>query len=110
MSSEYILRTHTQPCWFCTKACGGCSWSKNFTPIKNWVAEKVMVDRYIYEDKETIIESYKILHCPEFVDERLEYIRENITKRPYKIAEELHIGLATTKRLIRQIKLENKSI
>ena len=47
-SEFYIPKNHVQPCWYCTKACGRCSWSKNFTPIKGWVAEKVIVDTKNY--------------------------------------------------------------
>ena len=51
-----------QPCWTCSKACGKCSWSRSFTPIKGWTAEPVMV-----KDKEGDIRSYRIRKCPEFI-------------------------------------------
>ena len=51
-----------QLCWRCKNACGGCSWSRNKTPIKNWDAEP-----HIVKDKEGDIRSYKIRKCPEFI-------------------------------------------
>ena len=51
-----------QLCWRCKKACGGCSWSGNKTPIKNWDAEP-----HIVKDEEGDIRSYKIKKCPEFI-------------------------------------------
>lgn len=105
MSSEfYELKKHYQPCWDCTKACGGCTWSKDFTPIKGWVAEKHISDRVIYEGKTYIIESYKILKCPEFIDERIEFINKHPHLKAWQVAKELKIGLITVKRLMRKIK------
>lgn len=26
-------------CWTCQNACGGCSWSKSFTPVEGWDAK-----------------------------------------------------------------------
>lgn len=26
----------TSLCWDCAKACGGCSWSAKFIPVKGW--------------------------------------------------------------------------
>lgn len=110
MSSEYILKTHTQPCWYCTKACGGCSWSKNYTPIDGWVAEETICDRFIDYRGVNITHSYKILHCPELVDERIEYLKKNTHLRPYQIAIDLHCTISNAKRLLRKTKqiLENE--
>ena len=33
-------------CFDCKKACGGCSWSKNFTPVKGWLANKTKIRTY----------------------------------------------------------------
>lgn len=54
-----------QPCWTCTKACGGCSWSKDFKPVPGWIAEK----RYIPSNGE-LAETYKIISCPEYIKEK----------------------------------------
>ena len=51
-----------QPCWTCSKACGGCDWSKKFKPIKGWDAEPMIV-----KDKEGYIRSYRIKKCPEYI-------------------------------------------
>ena len=31
-----------QICWTCKNACGGCSWSRNLTPVEGWKAEKTI--------------------------------------------------------------------
>ncbi len=49
-----------QICWNCQNACGGCSWSRMFQPVKEWVAEPY----YIKEDNQY---SYDIKYCPEFI-------------------------------------------
>jgi hypothetical protein len=47
-------------CWGCAKACAGCSWSKNLTPVPGW--EAVESDaKYKSFDK-----SYIVLSCPEY--------------------------------------------
>lgn len=44
-----------QLCWSCMNACGGCSWSLDFIPVKGWKALK------------SSHESYRILDCPKFI-------------------------------------------
>lgn len=51
-----------QLCWRCKNACGGCSWSRNKTPIKGWEAEPHTV-----KDEEGDIRSYRIKECPRFI-------------------------------------------
>ena len=61
-------------CWTCKNACGGCSWSKRFEPVKGWKAKKTKiktgrtangVKKFYYED------SFIVLKCPEYAkDER----------------------------------------
>lgn len=52
-----------QPCWTCKKACGGCSWSSEFKPVKGWKAKKTKIkcEEGRYSD------SYKIIYCPEYI-------------------------------------------
>ena len=59
----------TQLCWTCARACGGCSWSHDFTPVKGWTAKKVTmyVDRGDYETHRT--ETYRITACPLYKDD-----------------------------------------
>ena len=54
-----------QPCCSCKKACGGCSWSKNFQPVVGWDAVPTVV-----EDIEGDMHSYKISRCPEYISMR----------------------------------------
>ncbi len=49
-------------CWKCNNTCGGCSWSKSFTPVKGWVASKRI---FKYEDGRNI-ESFCVSSCPKF--------------------------------------------
>ena len=51
-------------CWDCKNACGGCSWSRTFTPVKGWVAEPTKLKGS--HEYSAIIDSYKIFECPEF--------------------------------------------
>ena len=49
-------------CWNCSNAYGQCSWSKDFTPVEGWNAErkdvKVTVQGYVT--------SYIVFECPLF--------------------------------------------
>lgn len=54
-----------QPCWTCQKACGGCSWSRDFEPVKGWVADK----NYLRSNGE-FADTYKIIKCPEYECDR----------------------------------------
>ena len=50
-----------QLCWTCQKACGACSWSSCFQPVKGWTAKKVHRKTY---------DSYRIEKCPEYVPDK----------------------------------------
>lgn len=54
-----------QLCWSCKKACGGCSWSKDGEPIKDWTADKNVIPL-----NGKYAETYKISKCPEYVKDR----------------------------------------
>lgn len=53
-----------QLCFFCKNACGGCSWSRNFTPVEGWTAKMVIRKGIIHE---RYCKTYDIISCPEFV-------------------------------------------
>lgn len=56
-------------CFDCKKACGGCSWSKDFEPVPGWIAEECYIP--IVEDNLTChIETYHITACPQFEPDR----------------------------------------
>lgn len=67
------LEQYTEPqktaniCIDCANACGGCSWSRDFTPVPGWTAEKVTRrvknGKYWYWG-----ETYKITACPQFAE------------------------------------------
>ena len=48
-------------CWTCKKACGGCSWSREFKPVAGWTAQET----YIISNGEYAA-SYQITACPEY--------------------------------------------
>lgn len=60
-----IFERSMQLCWGCAKACGGCSWSRDFKPVKGWTARETVL-----KTQSTIqeIKSYSISACPEFVE------------------------------------------
>ena len=49
-----------QLCNICGNACGGCSWSREFIPVKGWKAEKTKIMTQHSEE----IESYYVIDCP----------------------------------------------
>ena len=53
-------------CWRCANAYGQCSWSRNFTPVEGWDAErrdvKTIIDGYV--------ESYIVNNCPMYEGEK----------------------------------------
>lgn len=58
-------------CLHCTNACNrGCSWSDDQTPVDGWEAE--------YHILCGGIESYKVLACPQFVQETEENKNRNL--------------------------------
>ena len=64
---QYIVPENTgNICFFCRKACGGCSWSRDFTPVPGWTAKKVM-QRICRGRVRTWEQTYKITACPQFV-------------------------------------------
>lgn len=81
-------RKHSQLCWNCEKACGKCSWSKNFTPVPGWNATPTKIISYTTSvagnkrhRKKFYIDSYEIHGCPEF--ELMEMIKRNIGRRGF---------------------------
>ena len=55
-------------CWECKRACGGCSWSRDFKPVRGWKAEKTKIARF----KDANADSYIVKECPLFVQDRKE--------------------------------------
>lgn len=55
-------------CWRCANACGGCSWSADFTPVDGWDA----VSTKIWASGGTI-DSYRVKKCPKFDEDIRKY-------------------------------------
>lgn len=49
-------------CWKCQKACGNCSWSREFKPVEGWEATQTKV----YSNVDSRVDSYIVHKCPEF--------------------------------------------
>lgn len=84
-------------CWYCEKACGNCSWSKNFTPVEGWKADPTKV-------QETI-DSFVVHECPKF--ELMKYIIAKLG-RPGFTNREIKEAVAYYKRLLQEMEGEGK--
>ena len=60
-TKEDYTKEQYNRCWTCKNACGGCSWSRDFIPVKGWDAEKT----YLISNGEHA-DSYYIKSCPEY--------------------------------------------
>ena len=49
-------------CWNCSKACRGCSWSRNFQPVDGWQATPTKV----YQANGKTLDSFIVHNCPQF--------------------------------------------
>ena len=66
-----------QPCETCQKYAGGCSWSRDFTPVLGWDATPTE------KRGSVVIHSYAIHHCPEYVPDPPRRVKKE--KRAYGI-------------------------
>lgn len=58
-------------CWTCANATtGGCSWSEygTFKPVSGWTAQKT----HVKAAPGTIVESYFVYDCPEYIQDSLD--------------------------------------
>lgn len=79
---ENIRKTNI--CIDCQKACGGCSWSRSFTPVEGWTAEKVVIRNGIIDHKVRNTETYHIIECPEFVRDKPRSKDKNENREQFK--------------------------
>lgn len=56
-----------QLCWTCRNCIGGCSWSREFIPVKGWDAE---LDTHSNLDRSDAV-TYRIFDCPEYERETI---------------------------------------
>ena len=63
--SDCLVVPHSQPCWDCVNAYGGCAWSREGKPVPGWEAEQTSILCYAGRQARRT-ESYKINFCPEF--------------------------------------------
>ena len=65
---KHIEYSNSTLCWKCKNATGGCSWSRDFVPVKGWDAKRT---RIRLEKGTKYTESFIVKKCPEFrPDER----------------------------------------
>lgn len=60
---------HETLCWGCEKACGRCSWSREFVPVPGWKAIPTKIYQYTSsgEHKHRYhTDSFDVYECPEF--------------------------------------------
>ena len=71
-------------CWDCANYDDGCSWSRDFTPVKGWNA---------YKTKGNCYDSYCVVECPEFVRDSVNYgLQRQGESRAQAMAKALKIG------------------
>lgn len=76
-------------CWGCSKATGGCSWSKSLLPVDGWETESTMVDG---------LPTHKVISCPNF---------ERDNKKKVPVASITHLADFTYRTLNKYINTEN---
>lgn len=61
---QYVRERHLRStlCWDCSRALGGCSWSREYVPVEGWVAEPTT----IRNNATGYTNSYHIIACPLF--------------------------------------------
>lgn len=60
-----LSRTDTL-CWDCQNACGGCSWSEDFIPVKGWKAKPTKLKGY----GDTHTDSFHVIKCPKYIKDK----------------------------------------
>lgn len=73
--ADCLVAPHSQPCWDCANAYGGCSWSAKGEPVPGWKAEPVIIRNNLNRDPDDFsAKSFKIYACPLFrADTRREH-------------------------------------
>lgn len=65
-----VLGKRENMCWTCQKSMFGCSWSKDFVPVKGWDADPDSIKSTNGKALNvTITPTYKVYDCPEYVPE-----------------------------------------
>ena len=58
----YTMKNKPTLCWRCDNAIYGCSWARNFVPVKNWTAVPTVIEGNT---------SYCVIDCPEFIPTKI---------------------------------------
>ena len=81
------MKNNYQLCWCCSKACGGCSWSRKFEHVEGWKAthHRLCFEKAKNGRKSRWVDTYDIQECPEF--ELLQEIKDNFGKNGFDTKE-----------------------
>lgn len=67
-------------CWRCKNAINGCPWSRNFRPVKDWIAIPTKIKSSFIDGRQKLVDSYIVVSCPLFKTEDNEKIEAICTK------------------------------
>ncbi len=74
---------HDTLCWGCDKACGKCSWSREFVPVPGWKAIPTKIFQWTSKGehrRKCYTNSFDVYECPEFeplkVVDTLRFLKE----------------------------------
>jgi hypothetical protein len=64
---EFVKEACKTKCIDCGNACGGCSWSRDFTPVDGWFAAPQLVKNH---DRQKNLPTFLVMACPEFIPDK----------------------------------------
>ena len=67
--ADWYHGTTRSICWDCERACCGCSWSKDFKPVKGWTAIPTKMKLKGNQTTGT----YIVTECPDFKRDAYDY-------------------------------------
>lgn len=69
-NKENLKLPHLSLCWRCGNSTNsGCSWSREFKPVRGWTAEKKIQQVQTKANVKRPVISYHVLDCPQFNDD-----------------------------------------
>lgn len=69
-NKEKMKLPHLSLCWRCANSTNsGCSWSREFKPVRGWTAEKKIQQVQTRANVKRPVISYRVFDCPQFTDD-----------------------------------------
>lgn len=56
-------------CWKCKNAVSGCPWSRDFKPVKDWIAIPTKIKSSFLDGSQKLVDSFIVVSCPMFKTE-----------------------------------------